>query len=390
MPSPKGSSTHITAFVQALAIAGYQVDLLTPGDAHLPAQDHHAGARLLRVALDPALSMLRRATLFDAAVAAHLATHTYDLVHFRSIWGGLAALHAQPQYGYRTLFEVNGLPSIELKYHYPGLADGSSAAAALIAQLRAQEAMLIRQSDLLITPAAVTATFLASLGADPARLRVIPNGATPLADVPPPLQGDLPTLLYIGTLADWQGLHTLIAALPMVLAVRPVRLRIVGSGRSRQRRALAKLAAKLGVSEAVQVEEPVPHAEVADLIASADVCVAPLEPNDRNVTQGCCPIKVIEYMAAARPLVAANLPVVRELLREDVEGLLAIPGNPRDLARSILSLLDDPARAVAMGQRAAMRVRSSLTWQHAQQRLLAVYEQVFTSDNAKTGPGSVL
>ncbi|EFO80695.1 hypothetical protein OSCT_1468 [Oscillochloris trichoides DG-6] len=376
VPSPKGSSTHITAFVQALATAGYQVDLLTPSDGHLPSHDHYAGARLFRVALDPALSMLRRASHFDAAVAAHLATQHYDLVHFRSIWGGLAALHAQPQYGYRTLFEVNGLPSIELKYHYPGLADGSREAAALHAQLRAQETWLIRQSDLLITPAAVTATFLASRGADPARLRVIPNGATPLADVAPPLRGDLPTLLYIGTLADWQGLHTLIAAVALVLTVRPVRLRIVGSGRSRQRRALAKLAAKLGVSAAVQIEEPVPHAEVADLIASTDVGVAPLEPNDRNVTQGCCPIKVIEYMAAARPVVAANLPVVRELLHEDVEGLLAIPGNPRDLARCILSLLDDPARAVAMGQRAAVRVRTSLTWQHAQQRLLAVYEQV--------------
>jgi glycosyltransferase involved in cell wall biosynthesis len=57
------------------------------------------------------------------------------------------------------------------------------------------------------------------------------------------------------------------------------------------------------------------------------VCVAPLALNDRNVTQGCCPIKVIEYMSCARPIVAANLPVVRELVREDIDALLFAPDD---------------------------------------------------------------
>ncbi|NTW98081.1 MAG: glycosyltransferase family 4 protein, partial [Oscillochloris sp.] len=320
VPGPKGSSTHITAFLHGLATAGFHVDLLTPGDGSLPASDVYAGATVTRVPLDPAESMLRRALRFDAAVAAHLEQQRYDLVHFRSLWGGLAPVRSQPRHGHRTLFEVNGLPSIELKYHYPALADGSAEAAALLARVRAQERELLAASDLVICPSAVTATFVASLGADPARLLVIPNGADPYRGPPSPARGDEPpTVLYIGTLADWQGLGTLLNALPTVLAQQPVRLRIVGAGRSRQRRALLKLAARLGVADAISVEEPLPPPEVPALIAAADLCVAPLAPNDRNVTQGCCPIKVIEYMACARPIVAANLPVVRELLREGVE-----------------------------------------------------------------------
>ncbi|NTV63853.1 MAG: glycosyltransferase family 4 protein [Oscillochloris sp.] len=377
VPSPKGSSTHITAFLHGLAMAGLDVDLLTPGDAGLPRRDRYAGATLIRVPLDPSESMLRRALRFDAAVAEHLAQQRYDLVHFRSLWGGLAPSRARDQYGYRTLFEVNGLPSIELKYHYPALADGSADSAALLARIRAQERELLQASDLVICPSAVTATFLSSLGAASERLLVIPNGAEPC---PTPMQPTrsvtMPTALYIGTLADWQGLGTLLAALPFVLAERPLKLRIVGAGRSRQYRALLKQADRLGVAEAVSIEDPVPPAAVPALIADADLCLAPLAPNDRNVTQGCCPIKLIEYMACARPIVAANLPVVRELLREGEDGLLFAPGDPRDMARAMLTMLDSPNLAARMADSAARRVAAHLTWDHARTRLLAAYARL--------------
>ncbi|NTW00796.1 MAG: glycosyltransferase family 4 protein [Oscillochloris sp.] len=383
VPGPKGSSTHITAFLQGLATAGFQVDLLTPGDGNLPATGVYAGATVTRIPLDPTESMLRRALRFDAAVVAHLVDHAYDLVHFRSLWGGLAVIRGQARYGYRTLFEVNGLPSIELKYHYPALSDGSAESAALLGRLRAQEQALLTASDLVICPSAVTATFVASLGADPNRLLVIPNGAEPCATSVLPLRESTPpTLLYIGTLADWQGLGTLLAALPMVLALQPVRLRIVGSGRARQRRALLKLATKLGVADAISVEEPVSQREVAALIAAADLCVAPLAPNDRNVTQGCCPIKLIEYMACGRPIIAANLPVVRELLREDGDGLLFVPGDSRDLARAILTLLSEPELATRLARSAAARARACFTWDHARERLLAAYARLCSAQQA--------
>jgi glycosyltransferase involved in cell wall biosynthesis len=59
--------------------------------------------------------------------------------------------------------------------------------------------------------------------------------AHPLSDYGSPITDDrLPTLLYIGTLADWQGLDTLIQALPLLVAERPLQLRLVGRGRKRQ------------------------------------------------------------------------------------------------------------------------------------------------------------
>jgi glycosyltransferase involved in cell wall biosynthesis len=136
---------------------------------------------------------------------------------------------------------------------------------------------------------------------------------------------------------------------------------------------LRKLARKLGIEDALEITEPVPHHAVAGIMHSAAVCVAPLALNDRNVVQGCCPIKVLEYMAAGKPIVAANLPVVRELVREDIDGLLFFPGDPADLARQVLGLLDDPAQAGRMGERAARRVRERFTWHASVKKLLGVY-----------------
>ncbi len=375
VPSPKGASTHITYVIRGLVGAGYDVRLITPGDGLLPAEGMYEGARVTRVPPTGEANFLSRAVAFGQAVEAHLqAAPPYDIVHYRSIWGGMQLAHARSRYHYTTLFEVNGLQSIELKYHYRALQTTP-----LMSKIREQELATLAMSDAVICPSDVTRAFLTSMGVPRRRISVVPNGVNSREFVPtplPPEDGHVPTILYIGTLADWQGLEVLLAALPEVLTMQPVRVRIVGRGRSRQRKLLTKQIRKLGMEAHVSVEEAVPHHEVPALIAAADVCVAPLALNDRNVTQGCCPIKVLEYMAAGRPLVAANLPVVRELAREDVDALLFAPGDPDDLARQLVRVLRDRPLAERLASAATERAQAQFTWHRSQKRLLKVYEQL--------------
>jgi glycosyltransferase involved in cell wall biosynthesis len=380
VPSPKGASTHITYFVRGLTAAGHAVDLLTVSDGVLPPADDYAGAHHRRLPTGESGHFLARAQAFEAGVAAHLAQAApYDVAHYRSVWGGLAAARARGRAVGRTLFEVNGLPSIELKYHYPGLRQPDEAAAALLSKIREQERGLLALSDHVICPSGVTRAYLLSLGVPRGRVTIIPNGVSPAEFYATPLpapDGRPPVILYIGTLADWQGLDLLLAALPQVLAQRPVRLRIVGRGRGRQRKDLLKRIRKLGLEAAVSVEPAVPHHAVPALLAQADLCAAPLAVNDRNLTQGCCPIKVIECLAAGRPLVATNLPVVRELAREDVDAALFAPNDASDLARQILRVLADRPLAERLAASGAEHARTAFTWHAAQKKLLRVYEQL--------------
>lgn len=378
VPSPKGASAHILHNLRGLVNRGHAVHLITPNDGLLPPEDTIEGAQVTRIPQDLSQNFLARAVHFGRSVMAHLALNPgYDVVHFRNIWDGFHIAQNKKKFGYKTLFEVNGLPSIELKYHYPGMDAG------LLSKIKEQEIATLHLADAVICPSNVTRDYIASLGLDRKRVTVIPNGVSPsdFAFTPLPVRdGRVPILLYVGTLADWQGLDIVIKALPKILESQPVKLHIVGRGRSRQRKALAKQIRKLGLEEHVIVQPAVPHHEIPSLIAGADICVAPLALNDRNVTQGACPIKILEYMAAGRPLLASNMPIVRELVREDVDGLLFSPNDPEDLARQAVQLLKDMELSQRLAESAAAHVREKFTWHESQKKLGKVVEKLLIRD----------
>ena len=170
VPSPKGASTHILHNIRGLVNSQFDVHLLTPNDGVLPAEDTIEGARLTRVTQDLTQNFLARATHFGHAVLTHLTLNPgYDVVHYRNIWDGLAVAQHKKHFGYKTLFEVNGLPSIELKYHYPGIDAG------LLSKIKEQEIATLHLSDAMICPSGVTREYIASLGLDRKRVTVIPN-----------------------------------------------------------------------------------------------------------------------------------------------------------------------------------------------------------------------
>ncbi len=376
VPSPKGASRHITAFTRTLVGAGTEVTLLTVGLPGLPAAGTWAGARMLR-ADSPEGNFLRRALYFGDAVWEHLREQegAYDVVHFRDIWSGQAALQARERFGYpyRTLFEANGLPSVELKYHYPALAGAD-----LPEKLQAQERAILGQVDAVVCVSAVTAIYLNSLGPPRGAITVIPNGVDlELFRMQPWQPSGRPKLVYVGTLATWQGIPTAIEAMPVILAAFPeAELHLIGPSKKRHQKRLVKLAAKLGLDDGtVRFPGPASPEEMPAQLESASVCVAPLTYCDRNVAQGCCPIKVLEYAAAGRPIVASDLPVVRELVGEG-EVLFFQPGDAAGLARQVIRLLSHPEEGRVLARRAAEKVRQTFTWQQAGERLLDVYARL--------------
>jgi len=374
VPSPKGASTHILHNIRGLVNSKFSIHLITPNDGLLPPEDTIDGAQVTRIPQDLSENFLARAVHFGRSVSAHLALHhDYDVIHYRNVWDGFQISQNKKKYGYKTIFEVNGLPSIELKYHYPGID------ADLLAKVKEQEIATLHLSDAILCPSHVTRDYIASLGLSRKLVTVIPNGVSPsdFSSSPLPIrEGRIPVLLYIGTLADWQGLDIVIKALPQILEKHPIQLKIVGRGRSRQRKLLAKQIRKLGLEEHVSLQPAVPHHEIPALIASADICIAPLGLNDRNVTQGACPIKVLEYMAAGRPLLASNMPIVRELVREDIDGLLFSPNDADDLARQALMLLNDLGLSQRLAESASARALTKFTWHESHKKLIRVYQKL--------------
>jgi len=193
VPSPKGASTHILHNIRGLVNGQFDVHLITPNDGLLPSEDSIEGARVTRISQDLTQNFLARATHFGKSVSTHLTLNpNYDVVHYRNVWDGLAVAQNKKRFGYKTLFEVNGLPSVELKYHYPGIDPD------LLSKLKEQEIATLHLSDAIICPSNVTRDYIASLGLSRKLVTVIPNGvsASDFSASPLPVRkGRIPVLL---------------------------------------------------------------------------------------------------------------------------------------------------------------------------------------------------
>jgi len=371
IPTPKGAGTHVRYFVEALA-ERYEVTLLCLGE---PGEDDFYGARRLAPVLEQE-NYLDRALAFREAVWDELEREAYDIVHFRTMWAALPVAEEMARRGFAAVCEVNGVESIELKYHYPALRGRPE----LLEKLRAQERLAFSTATALVTPSEVTRRYLLAHGAPEERVTVIPNGVDLLRFHPAPApENDPPVLLYVGTLAPWQGLEFTLDALRRVVAVRPARLRVLGAGARRWGRELERRIAKLGVADCVEFLPPVPHEAVPGVIQAADLCLCPLAPTERNLAQGCSPVKLFEYLACGKPVVASNLPVIREVLTHEEDGLLFSVTKPARLADGILRLLDDAELRQRLSANARRRAEA-FSWQQAQEALLSVYDRVASDE----------
>lgn len=400
-PAPKGAATHIRAFITALASEFDEVDLVTvagpPETRGAAAVGSPHGGTLNPFAADeaeplppgvrhtqlpaPGATLIERVLAFRTQLRAWWSGRRPQIAHVRSIFEGYPIARDKSRWCRQFVFEVNGMPSIELKYHYPQVADDRE----LMAKLLAQEQCCLDAADLVVTVSDVNARYLQDRGVESSRLRVIPNGVDPdlFAFQPPRLctlrESDPACelrLLYSGTLSAWQGVQTAIEALALYRRDTPARLIVVGFGRPGQARALGELAWRLGVHSAVEFAGSVSQAELARQHHAADAVIAPLVPNDRNLVQGCCPLKVLEAMASGTPLISSDLPVVSALARPDVDALLVRPGSAKAIKDALLRLGSESVATAARSASARQRVEQEFTWRIAQQRLRDAYHEL--------------
>jgi glycosyltransferase involved in cell wall biosynthesis len=124
------------------------------------------------------------------------------------------------------------------------------------------------------------------------------------------------------------------------------------------------------VTFAGQVEPP----RVAALLRQADVLVLPNTPG-RVSAAYTSPLKLFEYMASGRPIVASDLPALREVLRPDVNAVLVEAGSAEALAAGLSRVIGDAALASRLAAQARDDVRA-WTWDKRAERIETLLESV--------------
>jgi glycosyltransferase involved in cell wall biosynthesis len=212
----------------------------------------------------------------------------------------------------------------------------------------------------------VLKAMVAASGVPLTRIEVVPNGIEPsrFAALPArPATPDPVTLGFVGFVRDWHGLDTVIAAMAADPATR-LELVVVGDGPAVP--ALDRQAAALGVADRVRFAGLVAHDAIPGLVAGFDIALQP------RVVAYASPLKLFEYMAAGKAIIAPDQANIREVLRDGETALLFDPAAPDTMWSAIRRLAADPPLRGRLGAAASAEVgRGGYTWRANAERVVA-------------------
>ena len=388
----KGASVHVREMVAAFERTGHRVTLVCarlgegnpapPGTyIELPPDDDPAslaavagelgldGERpgrtlrreLERLAQDRALPGQVVAALQAADIVPDLLYERYSLFH-------RAGLEVAATLGIAHILEVNA-PLVEEQAQFRGLVQRSLA--------ERVEREVFSRADHVIAVSAAMKDHVVRQGVAETRVTVLPNGVDleRFHDRGEGREvrnrhglGGGPVIGFVGSLKPWHGLDLLLGAFLLVHRKHPqARLLIVGDGPAME--GLREHAEDPALRGAIVLAGHVPHAEVPAYLAAMDLTVAPYEPRDAFYFS---PMKVIESMAAGRPVIAPRIGQIAELVENGVDGRLYPPGDFEACAVALGELLDDPDSRQAMGRLAAQKARREFGWDANAERVAAI------------------
>lgn len=178
-------------------------------------------------------------------------------------------------------------------------------------------------------------------------------------------------VVYAGIIGVQDGVDFLLRALRhLVYDLRKTNMLCVVIGDGDALPGLKQLAQELNITDYVYftgwVEDPQTY---ASYIATADICVDPSPSNPYN--NRCTTIKMMEYMAASKPIVAFDLPEHRFTAQSSA--IYARANDEAEFATSIAELIEDPPRRRQMGAAGRQRVEHALAWHYCAPKLLEAY-----------------
>jgi glycosyltransferase involved in cell wall biosynthesis len=174
-----------------------------------------------------------------------------------------------------------------------------------------------------------------------------------------------PLVVYTGRAIAGKGVDVLLEAAPRIAELAGA---VVIVGRVYEPEYLQH------ASDAVRFVGFVPPAAVADYLAAADVLVLPTTPS-LPYAEYTSPLKLFEYMAAERPIVASDLPVLREVLRDGENALLYPPDDATALASAVERAWSDASLAQRLAAKALEDV-DTYSWDSRAKRIVDLLERV--------------
>lgn len=376
--------TRVRREVEALLLAGHDVDVICLRRPDEPGRDEYHGATVRRLPVrqrraGPMRYLVEYGTFLAAAAFVAGALHfrrRYDLVQVHSMPDVLVFAALIPRLlGARVVLDLH-----ECMPEFIGTKYGVGPrhpAARLVAAL---EQLSIRFAHSVITCTEQMREAFVARGAPPEKIDVIMNSAdeaifNPVEHPPKDREADRFVLICHGSIEERYGLDTAIEAVGLLKdEVSGLKLEIYGEGSYRE--ALEQLARRLGVEDRVRFSDGyVPLAELLEAIAAADAGVVAMKRDAFRDLTHCN--KMFDFIAMRKPALVSRTRSVEAYFDESCFQLFTA-GDERELARAIKELQADPALAQALVERAA-EVNDPYRWERQREIYQRVIDRVIVA-----------
>ncbi len=371
--SKDGQYVHIEEMIHALRTQGHEVIVVAPAameksdfgsDGGLVARLKQHLPRFIYELMEFAYSLLAYWRL-SAAVRAHhpdMLYERYNLMQPAGVW-------IKRRYGLPLLLEVNA-PLFDERVRYGGVT--------LKALARWSEHYAWRNADFVLPVTKVLSAMIAQTGVSAERIVVIPNGIngerfssgvdTAAAKRARGLEGWL-VLGFTGFVRDWHGMDKVIDFIADEGRRMNCHLLVVGDGPARV--TLEQQSQSLGVADHVTFTGVIGRDDIAGYVSAFDIALQPA------VVAYASPLKLFEYLALGRAVIAPSQPNICEILRDGDNALLFDPADPTALVGAIRRLVEDAALRERLARRAGETIaEQNLTWAGNARRVVELAERL--------------
>ena len=363
----KGSVVHVKEIVSGLRKLGHRVGLVACSLNKSEKADHFYNLniipsfmlRLLMLKRQPHIVSLLFLFLYLIKILPQ-----YDIIYAREFHTVIIALLPRLIFRKKLVFEVNGIANEERRLKKDSLFNHI-----LVFFIKRAEKLATRYSEKIISVAPKIKLYLTqNFNCPSGKIKVIANGVNtkqfhPIHDSPMLLEwkkrlgikSNDTVIAYVGNLAPWQGIDDLIEIFFRLLSKnRNLKFLIVGEGTLKP--LLLEKVLSSGYDGDIVFTGMLNHKEIPFIINLADICVAPL----RVVTGS--PIKVFEYMACGKPVVASRIEGL-EFIEAEGAGRLTAREDIIGLEEALNELIDEPRKRADMGQKGMQIARERFSWE---------------------------
>lgn len=295
---------------------------------------------------------------FCAIMTAYLLKNSVDIVYIRH-----APFNVLPI----LLSKIMRIPCIiEVNYSIKELETLKISRGAIFSIMMVDKIAYNMASNIIVITKNLKDDIYSVYNTDINKIFVIPNGADiykfkPIIDAKDILRLDksFRYVCFVGHVEQWQGVDCIVKSAPLILEKIPnVKFMIIGSGKSIYN--IIEDTKKLNIYDKFLFLGDIPHEKVPIYINASDLCVAPFHKG-----RIASPIKIFEYMACEKPVVASDISEVGKLLRESSAGFSIEPNDHIALAENVVKLLLDERLRSEMGRNGRIFIIENHTWEIA-------------------------